>query len=128
MKLNLSEALYCFGGLFHGVGHNLDAIEEELDEEKPDIENMKSYIELIIKDLTPVKIGDKYIPYGLIWDYVLAIKFVGETASYKNVDVIKNADKERQARHYTILEFAQEERKSDWDDMLSEEIEKLMGY
>lgn len=127
MKMNLSEELYCFGSLFHGVGHNLDAIEEELDEEKPDIENIKTYIEIIIKDLTPVKIGNRYIPYGLIWDYISAIKFVGQTASYKNVDVIKNADKERQLRHYTILEFAQEERNSDWDEMLHKEIEEMMG-
>lgn len=128
MKINLSESLYGLGGLFHAVGHDIDAIEEEVqDEEIPNIENIQIHVDMILKNLKPITIGDKYIPYGLLWDYILAIKHVEQVASYKNLDLIKKVDYERQYRHLTILAFAQEERKSEWDDMLSEKVEEIMG-
>lgn len=123
MKVNLNESLYGLGGLFHILGHEMDCIEEEIqDEETPDLERIQVSIDIIMREFKAITIGEKYIPLGLLIDYIHAIKRVEMYASYKNLDVIKTADYERQYRHLTILEFAQEERKSDWDDIMNEWI------
>lgn len=127
MRVNLGESFYGLGGLFHSVGHDISVIQEEIeDEEEPDFERIKVYIEAIVDNLKAVKIGNKYVPNGLLTEYARSIKSVEEVASYKNIEIIRNFDYRRQEAHLTILEFAQEEKNSDWDDMMNKVVEEII--
>ena len=107
-------------GLWRLLAHELSEI-QRLADDPVRVRRITSFLSSMLRD---VLIGDKTIPALFLNEYVCASLHVYRNARAGKPTQVVAYDAERNAIHEAILQYADEERGSDWEKLLEKELAK----